>query len=183
MSNYALRARFKMSTAGSLGRHTSLERTTICRTWRGWHGNGGIACEKELPRAHSVRVDSILTFWQVWQSRVGNDIQPHYKMSDWDKVFGNPKSSFIINVIILNTKMWYIENGYWNISPFFILLSQAISICTLLYFYIAINLTHSLMIIWLPMVEIQYDDTYVRIDAIKIISLNIKKKVWQSRPI
>ena len=26
------------------------------------------------------------------------------KMCDWDKVFGNPKSSFIINAIILNTK-------------------------------------------------------------------------------
>ena len=25
-------------------------------------------------------------------------------MCDWDKVFGNPKSSFIINAIILNTK-------------------------------------------------------------------------------
>ena len=25
-------------------------------------------------------------------------------MCDWDKVFGNPKSCFIINVIILNTK-------------------------------------------------------------------------------
>ena len=39
---------------------------------------------------------------------------------------------------------------------------------------IAINLTHSLMIIWLPMVEIQYDDTYVLIDVIKISSLSIK---------
>ena len=25
-------------------------------------------------------------------------------MCDWDKVFGNPKSSLIVNVIILNTK-------------------------------------------------------------------------------
>ena len=25
-------------------------------------------------------------------------------MCDWDKVYGNPKSSFIINAIILNTK-------------------------------------------------------------------------------
>ena len=31
-------------------------------------------------------------------------IQPHYKMCDWDKVFGNPKSSFMINAIIYNTK-------------------------------------------------------------------------------
>ena len=29
---------------------------------------------------------------------------PDYKMCDRDKVFGNPKSSFIINAIILNTK-------------------------------------------------------------------------------
>ena len=32
------------------------------------------------------------------------DIQPHYTMCDWDKVFGNPNSSFIIHVIIFNTK-------------------------------------------------------------------------------
>ena len=32
------------------------------------------------------------------------DIQPHYKVCDWDKVFSNPKSSFIINAIILITK-------------------------------------------------------------------------------
>ena len=32
------------------------------------------------------------------------DIQPHYKMCDWDEVFGNPRSSFIINSIIINTK-------------------------------------------------------------------------------
>ena len=35
---------------------------------------------------------------------VRNDIHPHYKMCDWDKVFGNPKSSLMINAIILNTK-------------------------------------------------------------------------------
>ena len=59
--------------------------------------------------------------------------------------------------------------------PLSMLLSQAISIyipsCTV------INPIHSLMVMWLPVVEIHIDDAYVLIDAIKIISLRIKKNV------
>ena len=72
---------------------------------------------------------------------------------------------------IVYDSLRHFKNGYWNISPFFILLSQAISIyipsCTV------INLIHYLMVMWLPVVEIQYD---VLKYAIKIFSLRIKKK-------
>ena len=30
-------------------------------------------------------------------------------MCDWDKVFGNPKSSFIINAVILTAKILYMN--------------------------------------------------------------------------
>ena len=36
-----------------------------------------------------------------WWEKILNLIT---KMCDWDKMFGNPKSSFILNAIILNTK-------------------------------------------------------------------------------
>ena len=61
-----------------------------------------------------------------------------------------------------------------EIFPPFHLLSQAISIY--IAFCIVVNLIHSLRIMWLPVVENQYDDAYVRTDAIKIISLRIKKR-------
>ena len=47
---------------------------------------------------------STIQLWRNGERWVRKDIQLHYKMCDWDKVFGNPKSSFIINPIILNTK-------------------------------------------------------------------------------
>ena len=47
---------------------------------------------------------STIQLWSNVEKWVRNDIQPHYKMCDWDKVFGNPMSSFITNAIILNTK-------------------------------------------------------------------------------
>ena len=33
---------------------------------------------------------------------VGKDIQPRFRMCDWDQVFGNLRSSFKINVVILS---------------------------------------------------------------------------------
>ena len=42
-------------------------------------------------------------------------------------------------------------------------------------FYIVVNLLHALNIMRLPMFEIQYDDAYLLIDALKNNSLRIKK--------
>ena len=47
---------------------------------------------------------STIQLWSNVEKWVRKDIQSHYKMCDWDKVFGNPKSSFIIKVTIFNTK-------------------------------------------------------------------------------
>ena len=47
---------------------------------------------------------SIIQVWGNVETWVRKYIKPYYKMSDWDTVFGNPKSSFIINAIIFNTK-------------------------------------------------------------------------------
>ena len=49
---------------------------------------------------------STIQLWSNVEKWVRKDIQSHYKMCDWDKVFGNPKSSFIINAIyILNRSL------------------------------------------------------------------------------
>ena len=62
-------------------------------------------CKEKDTQVHAILYfPSTIQLWNNVEKWVRNDIQPHYKMSDWDKVFGNPKSSFIINVFILNTK-------------------------------------------------------------------------------
>ena len=47
---------------------------------------------------------STIQLWSNVEKWVRKGIQPHYKTCDWDEMFGNHKSSFIINAIILNTK-------------------------------------------------------------------------------
>ena len=82
-------------------------------------------------------------------------------MIDWDKVFGNPKSSFIINAIVLNTKKVIYMNRQTGKE-------------------MHVNLVDLLEDYVITVVEIQYDDAYVLIDAIKIISLRIKKYISAS---
>ena len=62
-------------------------------------------CKEIDTQLHTLlNCPSTIQLWSNVEKWVRKDIQPHYKMCDWDKVFGNPKSSFIINAIISNTK-------------------------------------------------------------------------------
>ena len=47
---------------------------------------------------------STIQLWSNVEKWMRKYVQPHFKMCDWDKVFGNAESPFIINVIILNTQ-------------------------------------------------------------------------------
>ena len=47
---------------------------------------------------------------QLWSKVLRKGTRPHYKLCDWDKVFGNLESSFMIHVIILSKiKVIYIN--------------------------------------------------------------------------
>ena len=67
-------------------------------------------------------------------------------------------------------KVWY---SRWSTLKMDIEIFSFVFTLTIISTYIGIFsafvLTHTLMIMWLPMVEIQYDDACVLIDAIKII--------------
>ena len=62
-------------------------------------------CKEIDTQVHALlHCPSTIQLWRNVKRWIRKDIQPHYKMCDWDKVFRNPKSSFIIIAIILNTK-------------------------------------------------------------------------------
>ena len=42
---------------------------------------------------------STIHYWNIVDKWMRKNIQPHYKMRDWDKVFANSQSSFTINVV------------------------------------------------------------------------------------
>ena len=67
--------------------------------------DANLYCKKIFTQLHALlNCPSTTQLGSNVEKWVRKDIQPHYRTCDWDKVFGNPKSSFIINAIILNTK-------------------------------------------------------------------------------
>ena len=67
-------------------------------------------CKEKDTQVHALLYcPSTIQLWSNVEKWVRKDIQRHYKMCDWDKVFGKPKSSFIINAVILTAKVLYMN--------------------------------------------------------------------------
>ena len=85
--------------------HNRLVTQTLLKKMGKSESESCLYCKERDTQVHALLYClSSIQLWSNIEKWVRKDIQPHYKMCDWDKVFGNPKSSFIINAIILNTK-------------------------------------------------------------------------------
>ena len=85
--------------------HNRLVTQTLLKKMGKSESDACLYCNEIDTQVHALLYcTSTIKLWSNVEKWVRKDIQPHYKMCDWDKVFSNPKSSFIMKAIILNTK-------------------------------------------------------------------------------